>query len=173
MNNNTSAIRIYVADLAAYNDGHLHGVWIDATLELEEIEAQVQAMLAASPVADAEEYAIHDTEGFGEHEICECAGLERARDVALFIAEHPHFGPGLLNHFGDLDEARRTADEGYRGCYASLTDFAQELTEETTQIPEALRHYIDYDSMARDLEMSGDVFTIDAGSGQVHVFWSC
>ena len=24
-------IRIYVADLAAYNNGKLHGVWIDAT----------------------------------------------------------------------------------------------------------------------------------------------
>ena len=25
---------IYVADLAAYNNGYLHGVWIDATQEL-------------------------------------------------------------------------------------------------------------------------------------------
>jgi hypothetical protein len=25
-------IRIYVADLAAYNAGHLHGVWIDACM---------------------------------------------------------------------------------------------------------------------------------------------
>jgi len=43
-------IRIYVADLAAYNAGHLHGVWIDATLELDDIQAQVRTMLAASPV---------------------------------------------------------------------------------------------------------------------------
>ncbi|HBO1348742.1 TPA: antirestriction protein ArdA, partial [Pseudomonas aeruginosa] len=41
-------IRIYVADLAAYNAGHLHGVWIDATLGLDDIQAQVSAMLAAS-----------------------------------------------------------------------------------------------------------------------------
>ena len=57
-------IRIYVADQAAYNAGHLHGVWIDATLELDDIQGQVDAMLAASPVEDAEEYAIHDFEGF-------------------------------------------------------------------------------------------------------------
>lgn len=43
-------IRIYVADLAAYSAGHLHGVWIDATLTLDDIQAQVDAMLAASPV---------------------------------------------------------------------------------------------------------------------------
>ena len=56
-------IRIYVADLAAYNAGHLHGVWIDATLELGDIQEQVDAMLATSPVEGAEEYAIHDVEG--------------------------------------------------------------------------------------------------------------
>ena len=27
----SAEIRIYVADLAAYNNGKLHGVWIDAT----------------------------------------------------------------------------------------------------------------------------------------------
>ena len=43
-------ITIYVADQAAYNAGHLHGVWIDATLELDDIQGQVDAMLAASPV---------------------------------------------------------------------------------------------------------------------------
>ncbi|MDI3611675.1 antirestriction protein ArdA [Pseudomonas aeruginosa] len=49
-------IRINVTDLAAYNAGHLHGNWIDATLELDDIQAQASAMLAASPVKDTEEY---------------------------------------------------------------------------------------------------------------------
>ena len=38
-------IRIYVADLAAYNNGRLHGVWIDATEEMDDIWAQVNQML--------------------------------------------------------------------------------------------------------------------------------
>lgn len=41
-------IRIYVADLAAYNSGKLHGVWIDATIELDEIQGCIQAMLKES-----------------------------------------------------------------------------------------------------------------------------
>lgn len=41
-------IRTYVADLAAYNAGHLLGIWIDTILELDDIQAQVIAMLAAS-----------------------------------------------------------------------------------------------------------------------------
>ena len=41
-------IRIYVADLAAYNNGKLHGVWIDATQDLDAIQDQINAMLADS-----------------------------------------------------------------------------------------------------------------------------
>ena len=57
------SIRIYVACLAAYNNGHLHGEWIDVTDEASIWEA-VQAMLFASPIDEAEEWAIHDYEGF-------------------------------------------------------------------------------------------------------------
>ena len=39
--------RIYVACLAAYNNGRLHGRWIDATTP-DEIWGEVRAMLAAS-----------------------------------------------------------------------------------------------------------------------------
>src|SRR5688572_9380760 len=70
----TNEIRIYVADLAAYNAGHLHGVWIDATQDVEDIQAQIDAMLKSSPVADAEEYAIHDYEGFDGYNLGEYEG---------------------------------------------------------------------------------------------------
>lgn len=53
-------IRIYVADLAAYNSVKLHGVWIDACADLDSIKEQVESLLESSPVEMAEEYAIHD-----------------------------------------------------------------------------------------------------------------
>ena len=59
----TNEIKIYVADLAAYNNGILHGIWIDATDDLDDIQEQVNEMLASSPEEMAEEYAIHDYEG--------------------------------------------------------------------------------------------------------------
>ena len=47
----------------------------------------------------------------------------------------------MLNNFGgDLEEARTAAEENYCGCYKSLADFAEELTEDTTQIPENLAY---------------------------------
>lgn len=165
--------RIYVADLAAYNNGILHGVWIDATTELENIQEEVNKMLRSSPEQDAEEYAIHDYEGFGDFYLGEYAGLDTAHKVACFIEEFPDFAAALLAEYGgDLDEARKAAQENYIGCYAYLSDFVEILTEETTEIPQSLVHYIDYERMAADMEMNGDIFSIRTGSTEVHVFWS-
>jgi len=41
-------------------------------------------MLAKSPKGFAEEYAIHDFEGFGGYRLSEYEGLEAAHHVALF-----------------------------------------------------------------------------------------
>ncbi|HBX54617.1 antirestriction protein ArdA [Pseudomonas sp. UBA2684] len=165
-------IRIYIADLAAYNAGHLHGVWIDATLDMDDIQVQVDAMLAASPVEGAEEYAIHDFEGFDGYPLGEYEGLQSAHELACFIEEYPEFGGALLTHFNDLEQAQQAAEEDYCGCYTSLADYAQELTEETSSIPQHLAQYIDYHAMARDMEYSGDVLTLETGFEKMHVFWN-
>ena len=166
-------IRIYVADLAAYNNGKLHGVWIDATQDLDSIQDEVNTMLASSPEPDTEEYAIHDYEGFGGYGLGEYEGIERVHEIACFLEEHSDIGGELLSHFGgSLDDAQKVAEESYTGCYTSLADYAQELTEQTSEIPKHLEFYIDYDKMGRDMEMSGDVFTIETAHDEVHVFWS-
>jgi len=141
----TREIRIYVACLAAYNGGRLHGVWIDATGELDDIQEQVNTMLAESPEPDAEEWAIHDYEGFGGYSVSEYSGFEELHTVASFIEEYPDIDGELLDHFSDIEEARKAAEENYCGCYKSMADYAQELTEETSQIPEHLQYYIDYE----------------------------
>ena len=58
--------RIYVASLSDYNAGQLHGKWIDADQEASNILGAVHAMLSASTEPYAEEWAIHDYEGFGD-----------------------------------------------------------------------------------------------------------
>jgi antirestriction protein len=166
-------IRIYVADLAAYNAGYLHGKWIDLDSDLDEIWNQIKIMLKESPVEDAEEYAIHDYEGFGNYPLSEYEGIERAIEVAQYLITHPELGPDLLTHFnGDIDEAKRAEEENYAGQYDSLEDYARELTEETSEVPEHLAFYIDYEAMGRDMELNGDVYTVEAASGDVHIFWN-
>jgi len=169
----STEIRIYVADLAAYNNGKLHGVWINACDDLDDMWNQINKMLASSPEPLGEEWAIHDHEGFSGYALGEYEGIEAAHEIACFIEEYPEIGGELLNNFGgNLSEARIAAEENYSGCYKSLADYAQELTEETTQIPENLSFYIDYERMGRDMELGGDVFTIETGFEEVHIFWN-
>lgn len=163
--------KIYVACLAAYNSGHPHGAWIDADQGAWEIYDEIKAILKASPIAGAEEFAIHDYEGFEGVRIAESQGLGSVVEIAAFIIEHGALGGALIEYFGDIAEAKTAIEDHYAGEYSSLADFAQELTEEGTAIPENLRFYIDYERMARDLAIN-DVLTIETAGDQVHVFWS-
>ena len=171
MEGQQSDIRIYVACLAAYNNGILHGAWIDANQGEGSILYAIHDMLKISPIECAEEYAIHDYEGFCGISISEYEGIVQVAEYAEFITEHGELGGALYSHYGDIESAQKAITDHYHGSYKSLTDFAQELTEETTQIPDSLRYYIDYEAMARDLEIN-DVVAIETGFEQVHVFWS-
>ena len=163
--------RIYVACLAAYNNGYLHGAWIDADQDVDEIRDEIAAMLARSPIEHAEEYAIHDYEGVEGVAISEYAGIDTVARMGAFIAEHGALGAGLLEQFsGDMGQAESTLEDCYHGQFASLADYMEELTTQSVTIPEALRYYVDWDAMARDAEMSGDLFTIETAHGEVHVF---
>ena len=85
-------IRIYVACLAAYNNGHLHGEWIEVTDEASIWEA-VQAMLFTSPIEeDAEEWAIHDYEGFEGAQVGEYFSFASVVELADYIRERGALG---------------------------------------------------------------------------------
>ena len=164
--------RIYVACLAAYNNGRLHGRWIDATTP-DEIWREVSAMLRASPEPHAEEWAIHDYEGFEGANLSEYASFETVCALADFIEEHGELGAKLMSHFGDDLAEARAAFEDYAGKYRSAADFAEQLHEDTvTEIPESLRYYIDWQALARDMALNGEIMVFQTGFDEVHIFWS-
>lgn len=166
----TTEHRIYNACLAAYNSGILHGEWINIEDDIDETWNQIRNVLASSPIPDAEEWAIHDFEGFGGVRLSEYEGIERVHELAEFISEHEEVGALALNHYcGNIEDATR-ALENYMGCYTSIGDYAQEITESCTEIPEHLQFYIDYERMGRDMDMSGDILAIEAKFDEVHIF---
>ena len=165
-----STIRIYVACLAAYNNGYLHGRWIDATQGESHIWEQTRAMLAASPIDGAEERAIHDYEGFKGAPISEWQCFESVVGMAEFIEEHDELGGKLIEYYGgDLEDAKKALEHHY-GQYESLEDYARSFTEDNSEIPKNLALYIDYARMGRDWEMSGDIFTIETAFNEIHIF---
>lgn len=164
-------IRIYVACLAAYNNGHLHGVWIDAGRGDSHIWEQTRAMLKSSPIPNAEEWAIHDYEGFQGAALGEYTSFETVDQYAQFIETHGELGGKILTDCaGHMADAQAKLDS-YIGQYDSLEDYAREYIEQTlTEIPPSLEHYIDYESMGRDMEINGLITTIETDAFCVHVF---
>ncbi|MEL7400614.1 MAG: antirestriction protein ArdA, partial [Pseudomonadota bacterium] len=150
----------------------LHGAWIDAAQDVGDLQQAVQTMLEASPEANAEEWAIHGFDGFEGAIVSEYEGLAAVSELAAFVGEHGALGADLYNHCGgSLEEAETALSDHYHGEFASLADFAQELTESTGEVPRHLEFYIDYEKMGRDMAL-GDMFTIETGYREIHVFWT-
>jgi len=161
--------KIYVACLATYNNGYLHGEWIDAHQDVHDLYAEIKKIIASSPILHAEEFAIHDYEGFGDVYVGEYISLETISALADFIVEHGELGAGVLSCMnGDIDEARRVLEDCYYGEHDSEEDFAISFAEETMTIPDYLSFYIDYEKMARDLFIS-DFFSVEINH-KMHVF---
>jgi antirestriction protein len=171
--------QIYIASLADYNAGRLHGTWVDAAQDPDALAEAAHSMLAASSIFGAEEYAIHDFEGFGPLRLSEHESLDTVSLIAEGIAEH---GPAFAHWAALVDERTPDAlnrfDDVYCGHFDSLTDYAECLLDDLglsreldQSLPDVLRPYvhIDIDAFARDMELSLDVLTSE-GDGGVYVF---
>ena len=182
MTDSRNAPRIYVACLAAYNAGTLHGEWIDATQDVEVIRSEIKAMLKASPEPDAEEYAIHDFENFGGLQLHPYEDLDQVAQAAQLITEHGEMAALLIDYYGGpefLDEAAESLKERFVGSFDNREDWAWHTLEETgalKHVPESLRPYVDLERYTRDMELSGDFIVLEGrregGERKLYVFWS-
>ncbi len=169
--------RIYVASLADYNSGRLHGRWIDCDQDVDIIRQEIQDMLAESREPIAEEWAIHDFEGFGGVRLNESEDIARVAKLAEMIAEHRELITHVLDYCGeddDLEEARRKMEEDYLGEWDSLEEWAEDYLDSNgllEKVPQEFRCYIDFKRYGEDYELNGGIFTIRL-NGKVHVFYS-
>jgi antirestriction protein len=175
--------QIWIGSLADYNNGDLHGNWLDAAREPEEIHADIQTILASGPAARRgeapEEWGVFDYEDFGSLHLGEYESIEDVARLAHGIAEH---GAAFAAWAEATDRDEATSEgfaEAYCGHFDSVADYAEqlvadiegdELLEKT--VPEWLQPYvdIDFDALGRDMELGGDIFTAPADDGGVYVF---
>lgn len=182
--------RIYVASLSDYNAGTLHGVWLQADQDPDDIREGIGKMLADSPTTRrygdvAEEYAIHDYENFGAVRLDENEPIDRVTALARGISTH---GTAFA-YWWEMDPPAETSDdtelgaafeEHYLGDYDSVTEYGRQLLDdlgfdpdELPGIPEGLRPYVslDVEAWVRDMQYGGEIRTAPSERG-VHVF-SC
>ena len=162
--------KIYAACLAAYNAGYLHGIWIDASQSLDLILSEIKTMLSNSSIPNAEEWAIHDYEDFGSICLDEYSDLETVVSIADVIKKYGKLGAEIVAYHGNYVNDARNALDNYCGEYDSKVDYAKQLMNDCSEVPEYFQFYIDYDKFARDLFIS-DNYSIDVNN-KCHVF-SC
>ena len=171
--------RIYVACLAAYNEGKLHGAWIYADQDAYALAVEAQLILDTSPVRGGEEFAIHDYEGFCGFPVQEHTSLEdvslMARGIVEFGAPFALYVENMGLEYIDRDTLAEDFEDSFQGTYEDVTAFAWELLENTGEldtVPEHLRGYVNVEAFGRDLILGGDYWTEKAPDYRVHVFRS-
>lgn len=180
---------IYVACLSAYNSGYLHGLWIDATKQADEIQDDINFMLSHSPVVHleaCEEWAIHDFEGFDSFNLREYEDLETVSAIAKGVYDHGEAFAAYIacefpcmSEIKDWDEVVEKFQACYLGHFESEKDFVLK-SEEVEQIYDFTglqkaypfwSNHIDWEGLAVDLFCS-DYYSVkakDKGYG-VYVF---
>jgi antirestriction protein len=181
---NEESPHIWVGSLADYNAGHLHGAWLDATLDPGDLGKAVEFVLRNSRELSAEEYGIFDYDNFG-HGITsllgEYASLKVVSKIAQGIAEHGQAYAAWAAYVGPEQEEQldRFADH-YLGEWEDMEAYVRNVLDEIglyrhldealKVIPEDLRMYIDIDTeaLARDWEI--ELHVIEKPDGKVFVF---
>jgi len=140
---------IYVACLASYNAGILHGDWIDANEPVEALSEAINTILKSSPAQDAEEWAVHDYDGFGSIELGEYPDLEQVSELAGLLCEHGEPFAAYWSQFCESDGF----EQAYRGEWDSRECFAGDIFDELVapDLQSSIRTYININAFARDL----------------------
>jgi antirestriction protein len=197
--------RIYVAVLADYNNGEMHGAWIDCDgKSAEDIQDEVNVLLRTSKhpnvmvdcpdcdiqhpsdldnlecdtcngttkVSSAEEWAIHDHEGFYGL-VGESTSFADVAKAAELIAEHGEAYALYTGHCGvDLPDPDDFRDH-YSGEWESVEKYAEDYIDNSGMLdsmPENLRNYFDCAAFARDMVLGGDIYKIEMSNGNVAIF---
>lgn len=169
---------IYVASLADYTNGVLHGAWIDAARDPADIKADIDAMLAQSREPHAEEYAIFDYDQFGRCRIHEHDPIDLVTRLARGIQEHGYAFSAWADVHEGTPERWDDFTEAYLGHYDSVEDYVDQLVDdlgydqELAKLPESLQPYVrfDTDALARDMELSGDIYVVPDPAGGIWIF---
>lgn len=167
--------RIYVASLSDYNDGRLHGAWINADMIVDDIRQEIANMLEASPMIGAEEWAVHDYDGFGPVRLGEFESIDTVARIGEGIRDYGEAFAHWASIAGTDEDTLEQFEDAYQGCWETDTAYAESLLE-AYGVQEALDHpdfplsayvRIDVDMFVRDL--SADHYFSQGAEG-VHVF---
>ena len=164
--------RVYVACLAAYNNGILHGAWIDCDRSEYEIFSDIEEIINSSPVEGAEEWAIHAFDNWKGLRIKENEDIEELTNLAQLVIKYGAAYSIYCNHCGERIDVNQFI-ERYQGEFDSEIKFLEDKWEETGILDQLTGigfqyNYIDWEAIARD-EFVNNYLNLDY-EGIVYIF---
>lgn len=144
-------IRIFITNLAKYNEGYLVGKWVDLPLSEDELWDEIREVLG-----DDEEFFITDFEApFRIEEYDGVTDLNAlAKELEGMDDEDVAKALFLVNEQGySFRDAIGKVDDVDFYPNTTLKDLAEKFVDEGLfgEIPDKIQAYIDYDAIARDL----------------------
>lgn len=174
-------IKFYAACLSSYNNGVLHGVWVEAEGDADAMGEKISEMLRNSPfpnvtvetgktVPSAEEWLIHDY----DDSLNVISGMGETSDLAG-IAERMEALEEIENDYDDTvlpvivdwlqersypEQWKSDLEDAFAGIWPDAEDFALDYLESCgvlSEMPESLRGYFDAKAYARDMSLGGEM----------------
>lgn len=166
-------IKVYITDLAAYNNGHLIGEWVSLPMDEEDLRAKINEILSVgSQVCEDDEHEemfITDFEcdflEIGEYadpfQLNEIA--EQAECLSDYEVKAIKF---LLNNYlvKDFNEALEKYEEVIIHESTTFEDLAHEFINEcygVDSLPAIIANNIDYEKIGREMEMDGNYYEVE------------
>ncbi len=171
-------LKIYLTDLAAYNKGYLFGEWI--SLPSDNLDEQLSKILKAGEALcfleegyyeEHEEWFVTDFE-WENIDLCEVSEYEDIFKLNKSLQDIVDVEPYKLKAMGfllsegianDIEDAFDKADDVIIYENQSLEDVAYDLMQEcynADALPSIIANHIDYEGIARDLEIEGNYTVI-------------
>jgi antirestriction protein len=131
--------KIYVADLEAYNNGKLSGVWLDL-MDYDDADELMGAIQDFLKTTGGGEYAIHDVENIPSRMYSEYMGQRDFEELYEMIDLAKDNDLPLEVVFQVVSQYSPSAVDEFVGKYDSADDFAQELVDDT-----GIQSFIDFE----------------------------
>ena len=167
-------MRVFITDLAAYNQGHLVGEWVELPMEEAELGYKVMEIFAKGEEitgdTDHEEYFITDWESKVDNIIHEYSDVYKLNEQAETLESLDDADKKKVNYLMDYTGCTfEEALEHYQDVKVyedtTLEDLAYQFVDEGIfgEINPTIANYIDYEAIARDLgfdyvEVNNDLF---------------
>ena len=176
-------LKVYITDLAAYNNGVLYGEWVTLPLSTKELTSKIKEILANGEEVvngfNHEEWFISDY----EWDYVSLSTISEYEDIYKLNEELLHIGTldtttlKAIKYLLDFNIATDLIDAYYKSSEvrvyenSTLEDIAYEYISECydlNTIPPIIANNIDYYSVGRDLELDGAYDAIGSDIYEYH-----